>query len=293
VKICLACNNCFDDVGWCCPRCGESPVQDNGFLAFAPEFAKESEGFESIFFENLISVEAGNFWFEARNGLLIWALQHYFPSTLTSGHFLEIGCGTGFVSSGIHSAFPGLRIAGSEILSQGLVYARQRLPDALLLQMDGRKIPFANEFDIVGMFDVLEHILQDELVLSQIFQALKPNAGLIITVPQHRFLWSVADEYGHHVRRYSQKELTEKVRQAGFKVIRVTSFVSFLLPLIMLSRLMAKGTSETYDPLSEYRISPRVNAFLGYVMKIEQILIRSGVSFPFGSSLLLVAKRPT
>jgi SAM-dependent methyltransferase len=292
VKVCLACNNRFDDSSWHCPHCVESPVQRDGFLAFAPDLADASEGFEATFFETLISVEAGNFWFESRNRLLIWALRRYFPTAITAGRFLEIGCGTGFVASGLHAAFPDMHIVGSEIFSQGLIFAQRRLLDATLLQMDARNIPFAEEFDVVGIFDVLEHIAEDQRVLSQIFQALKPGAGLILTVPQHRFLWSVADEYGHHVRRYSRGELVGKVRQAGFEITRVTSFVSLLLPLLMLSRITAKGTSETYDPLSEFRISQQVNAVLGNVMKVEAAFIRAGISFPMGSSLLLVARRP-
>ncbi len=206
MKVCFSCNSHFENSDWRCPACGVMPAKRDGFFAFAPEIADESNGFESTFFETLFSIEAGNFWFESRNRLVIWALQHYFPAMTGPTRFLEIGCGTGFVASSIHRAFPAIDLVGSEVFSQGLTYAQQRLPDATLLQMDARKIPFAEEFDFVGIFDVLEHIMEDKLVLSQIFQALKPGAGLIITVPQHRFLWSVVDEYGHHCRRYTPTE---------------------------------------------------------------------------------------
>jgi SAM-dependent methyltransferase len=59
---------------------------------------------------------------------------------------------------------------------------------AVLFQMDARKIPFESEFDVIGAFDVLEHIEEDEKALAQIFHAVLPGGGLILTVPQHRFL---------------------------------------------------------------------------------------------------------
>ena len=70
---------------------------------------------------------------------------------------------------------------------------------------------FRNEFDVIGAFDVLEHIADDELVLSQMHQAVRKGGGIILTVPQHSFLWSEIDEYSRHVRRYSVSELKLKL----------------------------------------------------------------------------------
>jgi len=96
-------------------------------------------GFEAKFFAQLVEVETNNFWFRSRNRLIIWALQRYFPD---ARHFLEIGCGTGFVLSGIQQAFPNLTLYGSEIFTKGLEFAAQRLPNTQLFQMDARHIPF-------------------------------------------------------------------------------------------------------------------------------------------------------
>ena len=75
---------------------------------------------------------------------------------------------------------------------------------------------------------------EDETVLRQVAKALRPGGRLLITVPQHQFLWSATDETAHHVRRYScQSDLRAKTERAGFHVLRVSSFVSFLLPLML------------------------------------------------------------
>jgi ubiquinone/menaquinone biosynthesis C-methylase UbiE len=167
MKICLACNQRFDQATWICPNCGHTPSLKAGHLTFAPELAEASAGFEAKFFAQLVEVEANNFWFRSRNRLIIWALQRYFPH---ARNFLEIGCGTGFVLSGIEQAFPDLTVYGSEIFTKGLEFAAQRLTNAQLFQMDARQIPFDNEFEVVGAFDVLEHIQEDTTVLGELYK---------------------------------------------------------------------------------------------------------------------------
>src|SRR5438128_805680 len=131
-------------------------------------------------------------------------IRNYFPDAKS---FLEVGCGTGFVLAGIHEKFPAMRLAGSEIFADGLAIAKKRVPNSELYQMDARGISFEDEFDVVGAFDVLEHVIEDEDVLVQIFNAAQPGGGLLITVPQHRFLWSASDQYAMHRRRYNRAEL--------------------------------------------------------------------------------------
>ena len=114
---------------------------------------------------------------------------------------------------------------------------------------------------------------------------------MILTVPQHPWLWSRQDESACHVRRYTVAELRRKVMAAGFSPLYETSFVSLLLPLMVLSRLRKNRTVTRNDPMSELRISWVANALLGRVMAVESGLMRLGMRFPVGGSRLLVAKR--
>ena len=164
---------------WTCADCGNSPVMIAGFKAFAPDLALENEGFREEYFGALAELEAGNFWFRARNDLIVWALQTYFPDRRT---FLEIGCGTGFVLAGIHAADPSIELSGSEIFSAGLAFAAARVPSAQFSQMDARHIPFRDEFDVIGAFDVLEHIEDDESVIAEVGRALRPGGGFLVSV---------------------------------------------------------------------------------------------------------------
>ena len=246
-------------------------------------------GFKTHYFKELAELEAGNFWFRARNKLILWALHKYSPNLKS---FLEIGCGTGFVISAISKRFPEARLSGSEYFEEGLVYAQQRVPGAEFTQMDARHIPYESELDAIGAFDVLEHIEEDKAVLQQICKALKPGGVVFITVPQHRWLWSVVDEYACHVRRYDVKELHEKVGEAGFEIVRSTSFVSTLLPVMYLSRLLQRNKMDmSINNMAGLRINPILNKILEWFLRFELVLIRVGISLPVGGSRLLVARK--
>jgi SAM-dependent methyltransferase len=288
VKVCLACQARFDTESWTCPDCGAAP-RSNGDLQFAPELAEGGAGFDALSFTHLESVEAGSFWFRSRNRLIGWALARYFPQ---ARNLLEIGCGTGYVLTGLRDRFPALRLAGSEIFVAGLEVASRRLPEVALYQMDARRLPFDEEFDVIGAFDVLEHIDEDEVVLAELRRAVRPGGGVLLTVPQHPMLWSAVDDFSKHVRRYRRGELAAKLERAGFAVARQTSFMSLLLAPMAASRWRHRNDApQSFDPSTEYRLSPRVDRAFERILTIERELIRAGVSFPAGGSLLVVAKR--
>ena len=160
----------------------------------------------------------------------------------------------GFVLTAVRENFPQVRVAGSEVFREGLAFAANRMPSTELLQMDARKMPFVAEFDVIGAFDVLEHIEEDQGVLQQMRAAVKPGGGIIVTVPQHPWLWSGMDDYSFHKRRYTRAELTNKVKRAGFSPVWTTSFVTLLLPALMISRNRLKRYTDNFDPEVEYPI---------------------------------------
>jgi len=288
MRRCLECSEVFTSSGWACPACGYVPVRLNGMEAHATEFANGGGGFNPEYFEELARLEAANFWFCARNELIVWALNKYKPDTHT---FLEVGCGTGFVLSGIAKSHKEMTLSGSEIFLTGLSYAATRVPGAHFMQMDARRIPFVNEFDGIGAFDVLEHIKEDEAVLAQMHAALKPGGLLLLTVPQHPWLWSAADDVACHVRRYRASELHEKISKAGFSIERSTSFVSLLLPVMLASRRKQRAVSADHDATAELHLPKWLNHVLLRVMQIEHKLIKLGINFSLGGSRLIVAKK--
>ena len=288
MKRCISCQFEFDATDWQCPRCRWQPSSRDGTPLFAPDDDDDRSGFHPAYFAPLAELEEGHFWFRGRNALLVWALKKY---GVDVRKFMEVGCGTGYVLKGIAQAFPSLQLTGSEYFSEGIAYAAQRVGrNAEFFQIDARKIPFAAEFDAIGAFDVIEHIHEDETVLQQLHHALKTNGLLLITVPQHPSLWSAVDEHACHVRRYTTRELDEKVSRAGFRTLRSTSFVTTLLPFMFVSRLLQRGSNPKHvDEAAETRLNPLLNRIFEYCLHFEMLLIRLGVSLPVGGSRLVVA----
>ncbi|HEV2776135.1 MAG TPA: class I SAM-dependent methyltransferase [Solirubrobacteraceae bacterium] len=289
MKICLRCEQRFEARDWTCPACGHEPERKDGLLLFAPALDSQVEDFDARWFPELAAREAASFWFRSRNRLIVWALERHFPS---ARNLLEVGCGTGFVVAGIAQALASLSLEAGDPQTSGLAFARDRVPGARLYQFDARSLPFDREFDVVGAFDVIEHLDEDERVLAQMWRAVRPGGGALITVPQHGWLWSAEDDAGGHKRRYSRRELVAKVQRAGFSVERVTSFVSVLLPLMAAARLRAR-VGMRHDPDANMELSlPRpLDRLLETAMTAERALVRRDVSLPAGGSLLLVARR--
>jgi SAM-dependent methyltransferase len=237
----------------------------------------------------LAGVEDQSFWFRGRNELIISTFKRSFPDAAT---FLEIGCGTGFVLRGMRNELPNLELNGAELSPDALEIARQRLPGVRLLELDALAMKFDGAFDVVGAFDVLEHVEDDEGAFREIARAMKSRGGAIFTVPQHPWLWSALDEVAGHHRRYTRAELVAKLERAGFADIQTTSFVTLLLPGMVVSRWRHPAGSGEFDLEDSLRLPRLLDRICESAMSVERRLIEAGLSFPVGGSLLAVARKP-
>lgn len=291
MKRCLLCQRVFDENCWMCTSCGWSPAEVSGFPTFAPTLTAASDHYPKDAYAKLYELEADSFWFRNRNKLILKTLTRHFRD---ASSLLEIGCGTGFVLAGIATAIPSLRLVGSDLHHEALNYAKARLPGVTLLQMDAGNIPYREEFDVICAFDVLEHISDDIVALKQIHQALKRGGGLMITVPHHPWLWCRADDDAQHLRRYTRHDLFRKLLESGFRIIMSTSFLSFLLPLLIISRLSTrfKFRKQLINPQwRELHLPHSIDVILETICSWENLLINRNLSFPIGGSLLCVVVR--
>ena len=255
--------------------------------------------YDPAHFEGLSQVEDRHFWFRARNHVIATLVSQIAADMAPGFRVLEAGCGTGNVLRVLEQACSRGMVIGMDMFSKGLYYARQRT-SCHLIQGDVNAPPFAKQFDLICLFDVLEHLPDDIQVLVNLRRMLSQDGVLLLTVPAHPSLWSYFDEASHHFRRYELAELKSKLVGAGYTVEYISDYMAIIFPIVWLGRKLRSLNRRKGAPdidgakalaSSELRIIPVVNSFLAFLLSIEVRLIARRRQLPVGTSLLAVARR--
>lgn len=262
-------------------------------------YSGSDRSYDPQHFAPLFSAEDRHFWFRARNRVIA-RVVHQITARLKPGYrVLEAGCGTGNVLQVLPAVSPGGTVIGMDLFAEGLQYARLRTSSPLVVG-DVHRAPFSTRFDVIGLFDVLEHLPDDLGALRRVRDLLTPTGTLVLTVPAHQSLWSAIDEAAQHRRRYSVSELHGKLLRSGFRVTYLTQFMASLFPLLWVKRRLAtrprRRSPSTVTPMSELgvdelRIIPVVNGLLTFILTQEARLVARRRRLPIGTSLLAVAER--
>lgn len=224
--------------------------------------------------------------------MLVELLRQYPPG----GWLADIGGGNGFVSLALTRA--GYETVIIEPGSSGIHNAATR-GLAPLVHATLHEAEFARDsVPAAGMFDVLEHIEDDRQVLCDLHRALRPGGRLYLSVPAYTALWSTEDELVGHYRRYTARSLGRALQAAGFSVEFSTYFFAPLpLPVLFLRTLPSKiGYRRALDPeqiRNELQQGPGVLArVIVSMLRLELEALRRRKRIPFGSSCMLVARKP-
>ncbi|UCC99583.1 MAG: methyltransferase domain-containing protein, partial [Phycisphaerales bacterium] len=146
-------------------------------------------------------------------------------------------------------------------------------------------------FDVIMALDLIEHLDDDVQALQRFVRLLRPNGSLILFVPAFNLLWGLQDEVSHHCRRYTAGELRGKLEKADLRVNKLTYVNTFLFPLIWAGRIALRFFGSNAQIVSENDLHPGwSNGLLQAIFATERPLLRR-VNFPFGVSLLCVAKK--
>jgi len=258
----------------------------------------DESSYDPTLYESLIAVEEKHFWFRARNRAITAVFESVRAGLKPGYRVLEVGCGTGNVLRELQASAVGGTVIGMDLHLEGLHHAKRRVNPALLVQADAAKPPFSVRFDVVGLFDVIEHLDDDVAVLRQLRQLLTANGALLLTVPAHMRLWSYFDVGAHHRRRYEIGELHDKLVAAGYSVEYLTPYMSVLQPVLWAGRrLAAKGRTPPTDAASAWslaetdlKVRPVSGAVLSFLLGMEIPWLRARRELPIGASLVAVAR---
>jgi SAM-dependent methyltransferase len=239
---------------------------------------------ERSVYDRMNDLEARHWWFAARREVIAALIERHAQSPDT--RILEAGCGSGgnlalLGRYGQVDAFEYDDIARAHACEKsGLDIRPGALPEA---------IPFEGKrYDLIGLFDVLEHVEADQASLAALASRLEDGGRLLVTVPALPMLWSAHDERHHHFRRYTRKSLAKAAQAAGLKVTYTSYFNMFLFPLAVAARL-AKAITRSNTP--DDALPPRwLNAALRRVFAAERYLV-GRLRLPVGLSLVAVLEK--
>jgi SAM-dependent methyltransferase len=228
-----------------------------------------------------------HWWYKARNRILekvVASLQFK-----TTPEILEIGCGTG----------PNLEMLSKYGSTKGIEFSETSL------EISHRTLPkipvqkgwlpdninvWKQDFDLVCIFDVLEHVEDDETSLQEIKKIIKNDGFLFLSVPAYQWLLGPYDLAGGHYRRYNKKSIENKLIRNGYTLRYSTYINTFLFPLVLAGRLIEKISSvQSISHQSLQTPNFILNKILYGIFLAESYYIPT-LSSPFGSSFLALAQ---
>jgi SAM-dependent methyltransferase len=231
--------------------------------------------------------EERHWWFLGRRRIISTLLSRL--GLGTDRRILDIGSGAGGM---LEALLPYGRVTSMEGDAESAEHIRQRYGENVMVIhrfFDGTE-GLPETYDLVTMFDVLEHIEDDATALANVYGLLPPGGILVLTVPAFPILWSGHDVLNRHFRRYRKGQLRRRVEQAGFRIQRLGFFNFMFFFPILLVRLAFRALHRTE---SDFRVpSAGMNAFFLRIFAAERFIVTRG-GFPFGVSLFCVATKPT
>ena len=168
-------------------------------------------------------LEDSSFWFQHRNECIISAIKRFPPN----GPIMDVGGGNGYVTRRmIDEGFKAI------LLEPGFTGAfnaktQRHIPDVICSTFENAYL-IPNSLDAIGLFDIIEHIEDDQEFVRHVYAVLKPAGLLYITTPAHQWLWSLSDVSGQHFRRYNQRMFVDLLGEK-FDIIFFTYFFGWLV----------------------------------------------------------------
>lgn len=239
-------------------------------------------------YKNIFDNENHHFFYVG-NHLIILNLVKKYTIGKKSLNILDAGCGTGMLAKKLQALG---RVTGVDISPEAIKYSRQRGVNARLASIT--KLPFKdNTFDLVVSVDVLYHqkVNNDTKAFSELKRVLKPEGILILKVPAYNWLRGSHDLVVHTKHRYTTNELKQLTSKAGLKILKVSYFASFLLPLAIIKRLIESVTRPKHAK-SDVSLPPFFFNTLFLALYRSESLLLNFVNIPFGLSALVVARKP-
>jgi SAM-dependent methyltransferase len=237
----------------------------------------------------LLEADEYHWWYRGRRQIIRAELDRL--ALPVGARVLDAGCGSGRTLQDL-SAYG--EVSGIELSELAAEHARGRgLGEVRVGRVE--ELPWEDHsFDLVTCLDVLEHTPDDRAALRELRRVTKTGGWLLLTVPAYPALWSTHDVVNHHYRRYTRRALRHAATDAAWRVDRLTSFNSLLLPAAAAVRLSQRfRPRDDNNHVSELRVGPHwLSGVLERPLRLEAAMLRRGYTLHAGLSLLAVLEHP-
>jgi ubiquinone/menaquinone biosynthesis C-methylase UbiE len=234
--------------------------------------------------------EATHFWFHGFRGYVAPAIREI-AAGRRDLHILDCGCGTGYNLRNLLQPYG--RTFGFDFDLDAI--RRARGAGGPLVRADIQRIPFlSNTFDLATSFDVVQSVPDDRAALRDMARVLKPGGSVVLNVTALDVLRGDHSDVWGELRRYTRDRAAALVRDAGLEPTRISYLFGSLVPLMLAVRRAQAMRRRYRGPTGDEDLtvpSAPVNLALTALVRAEVALARR-VTIPFGSSLLIVARKP-
>lgn len=239
-------------------------------------------------------VSMADHWFEIASLDHFWIRRRFevlaklAGSQIAAAHEIaEIGCGNGLLQAQIENSY-GKEVCGFDLNEAALKRNVSRRSKVCCYDIFQREPALRGRFDLILLFDVLEHISQEASFLEALLFHLRPSGSLILNVPAGQWAYSLYDKAAGHVRRYTNRTLREAARAAGLTVQGWTYWGMPLIPSLMVRKIWLADKREQSEIIASGfdSRSPAINRIMGALAQFERI-----PQSVLGSSLMMVCRR--
>jgi SAM-dependent methyltransferase len=239
-------------------------------------------------FEKMAEMEDRMWWYRSLHTNLAWAIKRHHPNQ--SERLLDAGCGTGGMLKILHDTRPSAEAIGIDA-SPYATKAAAKKSGAVTLVGSVNALPFDEDvFSAIISSDVLYHQWADpELAAKDAFRCITPGGIFVVHVPAYNWMRSYHDDAVYTARRFTRRRLCKILEDAGFMIEYSSYWNTLLFPLMVLRRKVFSSRQENKSDVTDYPVVLEV--LFNAVMGVEHFLLKCGLRFPFGGSILVVGKK--
>lgn len=237
-------------------------------------------------YQQIYDLEFRHWWFQGRRKIIFDWIRNTIGFEART--ILDIGSGTGLNAELFKQL--GAKVTGLESSDVAIAQTKERFPGLNIIKGEFPGVVLSDRFQIVTLFDVLEHFQDDLVALRSVHSLLEDGGYAVITVPAFSFLWAEHDELAHHKRRYTKPLLQKRLAESGFSVVRASYFnILFFLPIFFI-RLFRRFLGFRKGLSDIFMIPEPFNTVFAFIFGLERFWLRF-MNLPFGVSIIIIAKK--